>query len=64
MLMQIITFIVGLAGALLLSWGSWQIYQPAGFIVGGLLCLVWSFMAARALAFSRFESARKQEGAD
>ena len=50
MLISILTFLVGLAGALLLAFGSWLVFPPAGYIVGGLLCLVWSFMSARALA--------------
>ena len=48
MLISILTFLVGLAGALLLAFGSWLVFPPAGYIVGGLLCLVWSFMSARA----------------
>lgn len=41
-------FLVGLAGAGLLSYGAWLAYAPAGFIVGGVLSLMWSFLMARA----------------
>ena len=37
MLISILTFLVGLAGALLLAFGSWLVFPPAGYIVGGLL---------------------------
>ncbi|WP_347254378.1 hypothetical protein [Leminorella grimontii] len=48
MILTILALIVGVAGALLLSIGAWMIYPPAGFIAGGVLCLAWSFLAARA----------------
>lgn len=62
MLISILTFLVGLAGALLLAFGSWLVFPPAGYIVGGLLCLVWSFMSARALAVREFQANRQQRG--
>lgn len=62
MLIAAITFFVGLAGALLLAYGSWLVFPPAGFIVGGLLCLVWSFMSARALAASRYDQVPAKRG--
>lgn len=31
--------VAGLAGVGLISYGAWRIYEPAGFIVGGLLVL-------------------------
>ncbi|OAT35560.1 hypothetical protein M987_04271 [Enterobacter soli ATCC BAA-2102] len=37
-------------GALLLSFGAWMVYQPAGYIAGGLLCIVWSWLMAKFLA--------------
>jgi hypothetical protein len=40
--------IAGLTGAALVSFGAWQIYRPAGFIVGGVFLLVGSFLTARA----------------
>lgn len=36
------------AGAGLLSYGAWLVYQPAGFIVGGLLVLVSGVVTSRA----------------
>jgi hypothetical protein len=45
-----------------LAFGSWLVFPPAGYIVGGLLCLVWSFMSARALAVRDFQANRQQRG--
>jgi hypothetical protein len=49
MILMILAPLVGVLGALLLSYGTWLIYPPAGFVVGGALCLFWSWMAARYL---------------
>ena len=38
-----------LLGALLLAYGAWLIYPPAGFVVAGVLCLFWSWLVARYL---------------
>jgi hypothetical protein len=38
----------GLAGCGLVSYGAWLIYDPAGFIVGGLVLVVGAFMSAKA----------------
>lgn len=62
MLIAAITFVIGLAGALLLAFGSWLVFPPAGFIVGGVLCLIWSFMSARAIAANRYEQAQQPRG--
>lgn len=62
MLISVLTFLIGLVGALLVAFGSWLVYPPAGYIVGGLLCLVWSFMSARALAFRDFQAGQKTKG--
>ena len=62
MLMTIITFLIGLVGALLVAFGAWLVFPPAGYIVGGLLCLMWSFMSARALARWEFQSAQRPRG--
>lgn len=35
------------AGAGGISYGAWLVYQPAGFIVGGLLVLTAGVLAAR-----------------
>ncbi|WP_230405405.1 hypothetical protein [Plesiomonas shigelloides] len=50
MILKILTPLVGVLGALLLSFGMWMIYPPTGYITGGLLCLVWSWLAAKALS--------------
>nr|WP_278401508.1 hypothetical protein [Hafnia paralvei] len=44
-----LSLMVGITGALFLTYGVWRIYPPAGFIVAGLLCLVWSFLVSRML---------------
>lgn len=41
--------IFGLTGAGLLSFGAWQVYEPAGFIVLGLLLLSGAIYGARSL---------------
>lgn len=48
MLIPIVTFIVGLVGAALVAFGAWLLAPPAGYIVAGVLCLAWSWLAARA----------------
>lgn len=62
MLISVLSFVIGLAGALLVAFGSWLVFEPAGYIVGGVLCLLWSFMSARAIAARRFEAGRAQRG--
>lgn len=37
----------GLTGAASVTYGAWLIYQPAGYIVGGLLVLLAASLAAR-----------------
>jgi hypothetical protein len=54
-------FIVGLLGCLLLVAGIACIYWPAGLVTAGLLLLAWSFMAARAAAFAKFQAARQNK---
>lgn len=44
--MIILSFVIGLLGVGLVSFGAWLIYQPAGLIVCGALCLIWSFLIA------------------
>lgn len=57
--MNALIFLIGLAGAVLIAAGTWLIYQPAGYIVGGILLLSWSFMAARAAAVTDFNQSKK-----
>ncbi|TKU09616.1 hypothetical protein [Citrobacter sp. wls829] len=52
MILTILTPLIGVLGALLLSFGAWMIYPPAGYIAGGLLCLSWSWLMARLLSTS------------
>lgn len=53
MFLIILTPLVGVLGALLLSYGTWLIYPPAGFVVAGALCLFWSWLVARYLDRTR-----------
>jgi hypothetical protein len=39
--------LAGAAGLALVSYGSWLVYRPAGFIVCGTLLLAGSILAAR-----------------
>lgn len=50
MILTILTPLIGVLGALLLSFGAWMIYPPAGYITGGLLCLSWSWLMAKLLS--------------
>ncbi|OLO05273.1 hypothetical protein [Salinicola socius] len=50
MLTSILIFLIGLIGAGLVSFGAWLIAAPAGYIVAGVLCLAWSWLAARTSA--------------
>ncbi|MEG0716076.1 MAG: hypothetical protein RSE33_06255 [Hafnia sp.] len=49
MFLIILAPLVGVLGAFLLAYGAWLIYPPAGFIVAGALCLLWSWLVARYL---------------
>lgn len=60
MILTILTPLVGVLGALLLSFGAWMIYPPAGYISGGLLCLIWSWMVAKFIS----STSDKQTGGD
>lgn len=40
--------LIGLAGAGLISYGSWCIFRPAGFIVAGAFMVFGAFLTARA----------------
>ena len=39
-----LTLAISVLGAILISFGVWSIYAPAGYIVGGFICwmLLWS----------------------
>ena len=49
MFLIILAPLVGVLGALLLAYGAWRIYPPAGVVVAGGLCLFWSWLVARYL---------------
>jgi ABC-type spermidine/putrescine transport system permease subunit II len=40
----LLTLAVSVLGAILVSYGVYQVYVPAGYVVGGLMCwlLLWS----------------------
>lgn len=44
MLRDLITDMAGVSGAGLVSYGSWLIYPPAGFIIGGILLIVGALL--------------------
>ena len=48
MLINYLTFFVGLLGACLISVGAWLIAPEAGLIVAGCICVGWSLVAAKA----------------
>ena len=35
---RLLGFAFATAGGILVSYGAWNIYAPAGFVVGGILC--------------------------
>lgn len=37
----------GLSGAAAVIWGAWRIYEPAGFIVGGVLLMAGTWLYSR-----------------
>lgn len=50
MLINLITFTVGLLGVVLVAYGAWLMLPPAGYIVAGAFCLLWSWLVASASA--------------
>ena len=48
--LDILAFVVGVVGFALMVAGIGVIYWPAALIVGGAGLLLWSFLAARAVA--------------
>jgi hypothetical protein len=37
---ELVADLIGLVGALLISYGAWCVFPPAGFIVGGALLVI------------------------
>ncbi|WP_017375446.1 hypothetical protein [Enterobacter oligotrophicus] len=50
MLITIITFLLGLCGAVLISAGAWLLLPPAGLIVGGVFMIWISYLIASSAA--------------
>lgn len=46
---SVLSVLVGVAGAVLLTYGVWLIFPPAGFMIAGLLCLLWSWLVSSML---------------
>ena len=46
---SVLSVLVGVAGAVLLTYGVWLIYPPAGFMIAGLLCLLWPWLVSSML---------------
>lgn len=40
MILMILAPLIGVMGAILLSFGVWMIYPPGGLISAGMLCLI------------------------
>ncbi len=59
MLINIFCFIIGLLGAVLLAYGAWLLLPALGFIVGGVLCMLWSFFMARGVAVQQANTQKK-----
>ncbi len=51
-MLNIICFLIGLAGAVLLSYGAWLILPSIGFITAGFLCLLWSYLVSKSIALA------------
>lgn len=47
---DLLTLCVGLAGAGAVTYGVGQCFAPAGWVVGGLFGLAWSYLTARGAA--------------
>ncbi|WP_044690689.1 hypothetical protein [Escherichia coli] len=56
MLITLLSFIIGLTGAGLVSAGAWLISPAAGLITGGSICLLWSFLIAKSMSASVIKS--------
>lgn len=51
--MSALAVLVGVAGALLLAYGVGRVYPPAGFMVVGLLCLLWSWLVSKMMGYKQ-----------
>lgn len=53
MILMILAPFIGVLGVTLLSYGAWLVFQPAGFITAGALCLFWSWAVSKYLSAPR-----------
>ena len=44
---DVVTFLVGVAGVALIVAGVAMLSVPAAFVIAGIACLTWSYLAAR-----------------
>ncbi len=44
---EIATDLAGVAGAVLIGFGAWCMYEPAGYVVGGMLLLAGAVLLSR-----------------
>lgn len=42
--------LAGTAGVALISYGAWLIYEPAGYITGGIMLVAGALLGARRIA--------------
>lgn len=56
-MLDALCFLVGLIGAALIALGAWLILPAAGYIVGGLFCVSWSWLMSHSLAKQPTEGA-------
>ncbi|EOI1352345.1 hypothetical protein Cf24236_3559 [Citrobacter farmeri] len=52
MILMILAPLIGVMGAILLSFGVWMIYPPGGLISAGMLFLIWSWLVSRTLSLA------------
>lgn len=52
-MLNIIIFIVGILGGVLVSYGAWLIMPAYGLITAGIICITWSYIASKFIANSR-----------
>lgn len=46
--MKILPDLMLLSGAGAMAYGAWLVYEPAGFLLGGFLAVLWGVIASRA----------------
>lgn len=44
------SFVIGMVGIAAITYGAWLMYNPAAYLVGGVLLLIHSYLVAKAIA--------------